>query len=95
MNNFFLNFTKILEANSKVYWIIILGIVACLFLYIIEIFHIQNILTHLEGESSQTIRAHIEPLTQGYQWTRIVLVFIALYCSHFQYRKTKKALDLL
>lgn len=94
MKDFFLNFTKILETNPKIYWSIILGIVACLILYIVEIVHIQNILAQLEGQTSTLIKSSIDPIVQRYQWSRIILVLLAMVWANFQYRKTKKMLNL-
>ena len=94
MKDFFLNFTKILESNSKIYWSIIVGIVACLILYIIEIVHIQNLLAHTTEQDKSNIRALVDPIAQIYFWVRIILIFLALICSNVQYRKTKKKLNL-
>ena len=94
MKDFFLNFTKILETNSKIYWSIIAGIVACLILYIAEIIHIQSIYPHISSQGSTVVRAVIDPIAQRYQWVRIGMILIALIASNFQYRKTKKMLNL-
>lgn len=93
MKDFFLNFTKILETNSKIYWSIIAGIVACLILYIAEIIHIQSIYPHISSQGSTVVRAVIDPIAQRYQWVRIGVILIALIASNFQYRKTKKMLN--
>ena len=93
MKDFFLNFTKILETNSKIYWSIIAGIVACLILYIAEIIHIQIIYPHISSQGSTVVRAVIDPIAQRYQWVRIGVILIALIASNFQYRKTKKMLN--
>ena len=94
MKDFFLNFTKILETNSKIYWSIIAGIVACLILYIAEIIHIQSIYPHISSQGSTVVRAVIDPIAQRYQWVRIGMILIALIASNIQYRKTKKMLNL-
>lgn len=94
MKDFFLNFTKILESNSKIYWSIIVGVAACLILYIAEIVHIQNLLGQLNGQESEAIRAAIDPIAQKYQWARIALFFLAIIGSVIQYHKAKKALNL-
>ncbi len=94
MKDFFLNFTKILESNSKIYWSIIVGIAVCLILYIAEIVHIQNIFSQVKDLESSTVHAMIDPITQKYQWARIGVFFCAMIGSVVQYRKTKKALNL-
>ena len=94
MKDFFLNFTKILETNSKIYWSIIAGIVACLILYIAEIIHIQSIYPHISSLDSTVVRTIIDAIAQRYQWGRIAVILIALIASIFQYRKTKKILNL-
>ena len=94
MKDFFLNFTKILETNSKIYWSIIAGIVACLILYIAEIVHIQSIYPHISPQGSTVVRAVIDQIAQRYQWVRIGVILIAMIASNIQYRKTKKLLNL-
>jgi hypothetical protein len=94
MKDFFLNFTKILETNSKIYWSLIIGIVGCLILYIAEIVHIQNVLAQMTSQESTVIRTIIDPIAQRYQWSRIAFIVFALIWSNFQYRKTKKMLNL-
>ena len=93
MKDFFLNFTKILETNSKIYWSIIAGIVACLILYIAEIVHIQSIYPHISSQDSTVVRAIIDQIAQRYQWVRIAIILMALIASTIQYRKTKKMLN--
>ena len=94
MKDFFLNFTKILETNSKIYWSIIVGIVTCLVLYVAEIIHIQSIYPHISSLDSTVVRTIIDAIAQRYQWARIAVILIALIASIFQYRKTKKILNL-
>lgn len=94
MKDFFLNFTKILESNSKIYWSIIIGVAGCLILYIAEIVHIQNVLDHLNGQESSIVRAVIDPIAQKYQWSRIIVILFAIVCSVIQYYQTKKSLNL-
>jgi hypothetical protein len=94
MKDFFLNFTKILETNPKIYWSVIVGIASCLILYIAEIVHIQNILGQMNGQEATVIRAVIDPIAQRYQWSRVLFIVLALIWSNFQYRKTKKILNL-
>ena len=94
MKDFFLNFTKILELNSKIYWSIIVGIVGCVILYIIEIVHIQNVLGLLNGQEPAAIRNVIDPIVQRYQWSRFAVVGVTIFWAVFEYFKTKKAFNL-
>ena len=94
MKDFFLNFTKILETNSKIYWSIIAGIVACLILYIAEIIHIQSVYPHISSQDPTIDRTILDSIAQRYQWVRIGAILIALIASNVQYRKTKKMLNL-
>jgi hypothetical protein len=45
MKAFFLNFTRIVETNPRIYWSILFGIAACLVLYVAEIVHIDQVIT--------------------------------------------------
>lgn len=94
MKSFFLNSTRILEANPKVYWSIILGVVACLALFIAEIVHIQNIADALNTRNQATLRASIEPIAQMYQWARVAMILAMVIWSSLEYAKTKKKLGL-
>lgn len=94
MKNFILNFTKIVEKNPKVYWSIILGIVACLALFVIEAFHVQHILTILNTKDQAEMRITIEPIAQSYRWVRIAILIAAIVWSNFEYMKTKALLGL-
>ena len=94
MQDFFLNFTKIVEQNAKVYWSIILGIVSCLILFMIEAFHVQNMIGALNSTDQQVLRAAIEPVTQRYTWARAVLILLCIVWANWEYRKTKRALGL-
>ena len=94
MKDFFLNFTKILETNSKIYWSIIAGIVACLILYIAEIVHIQSLFSQIHSQDSSVVRAVIDPIAQRYQWARFAVFCIAVLWSVLEYFKAKKRLNL-
>ena len=72
MNDFLLNFTKIVESNTRIYWSILFGIAACLVLYIAEIVHIDQVIAALNTKDQQILRAAIEPITQQYKWGRIM-----------------------
>ena len=41
---FFLNLTRIIEANPKIYLSIIVGVAGCLVLFVAEAVHIQKII---------------------------------------------------
>ena len=94
MKDFFLNFTKILETNSKIYWSLIAGIAVCLILYIAEIVHIQSVYSHISAKDPMIIRAILDPIAQSYKWARIATLFFAIVWSIIQFKKTKKALNL-
>ena len=94
MKDFFLNFTRIVENNPRIYWSIIFGIVGCLMLFIAEIVHVQNILADLQTTDQNLMRAAIEPISQQYKWSRIVVIIAAVLWSNFEYLKSKKKLGL-
>ena len=72
MNDFLLNFTKIVESNTRIYWSILFGIAACLVLYIAEIVHIDQVIAALNTKDQQILRAAIAPLNEQYKWARIM-----------------------
>lgn len=94
MQEFFLNFTKIVEKNATVYWSIILGIVSCLILFVVEAFHVQDMIAALNSTDQQVLRAAIEPITQRYTWARVALILLSIVWANWEYRKTKRALGL-
>lgn len=94
MKDFFLNFTKILETNSKIYWSIIFGVAGCLILYIAEIVHIQSVYSHIASQDPELVRATIDPIAQTYKWGRVIWIIAAIIISSILFTKTKKALNL-
>lgn len=94
MNDFLLNFTKIVESNTRIYWSILFGIAACLVLYIAEIVHIDQVIAALNTKDQQILRAAIEPITQQYKWGRIMAMVAAVLWSSWEYSKAKKKLRL-
>ncbi|ANF83162.1 hypothetical protein A3K93_09890 [Acinetobacter sp. NCu2D-2] len=94
MKSFFLNATRIVETNPKVYWSIILGVVACLALFVAEIVHIQNVLTSLNTHDLAILSAAIDPIASSYKWARIFAILAMVVWSSFEYSKTKKQLGL-
>lgn len=94
MKAFFINLTRILEENSKLYWSVIAGIAGCLALYFAEIIHIQRLLTHLNPTDMSIQRTILEPIAQRYQWARILVICLAVVWANWEYFKTKKSLNL-
>ncbi len=94
MKDFILNFTRILEKNPKIYWSIIIGIVGCLALFVVEAFHVQNILAALNTKDQALMKITIDPIAAIYFWVRIALLVIMIIWSNLEYLKTKKQLGL-
>ncbi|CAB1208566.1 hypothetical protein [Acinetobacter bouvetii] len=94
MKNFFLNSTRIVENNAKVYWSIIFGIAACLILYIAEAVHIQNFMATLNTQDENILSAAIQPLAQRYSYSRYLVLVLAVLWSSYEYSSTKKKLGL-
>ncbi|MEG0483592.1 MAG: hypothetical protein RR569_10825 [Acinetobacter sp.] len=94
MKAFFLNLTRILESNSKIYWSVIVAIAGCLILYIAEIVHIQNLFSQIHSQDASVVRAVIDPIAQRYQWARFAVFGIAVLWSVLEYFKAKKHLNL-
>lgn len=90
MKAFLLNFTTIIEHNSKIYASIIVGIVGCLILFIAEAVHIQMLLQSLSSESKTVIKAAIQPLIQRYSLSRYFVMIAAVIWSIYEYKTTKK-----
>jgi hypothetical protein len=95
MKDFFLNFTRIIEANPKIYWSIIVGIVLCLGLFVIEAIHIQQLVTALKTQDQALLKQAIEPLAQRYTWSRVVVLIATVFVANYEYSKTKKRLGLV
>ncbi|OTG86638.1 hypothetical protein B9T31_06430 [Acinetobacter sp. ANC 4558] len=94
MKDFFLNFTRIIEHNPKIYWSIIVGIVLCLVLFIVEVIQIQNLIAQLNTHDQVILKNAIEPLTQKYKWARVLIIIMAVFIANYEYLKTKKKLGL-
>jgi hypothetical protein len=62
---FFLNLTRIIEANPKIYLSIIVGIAGCLVLFVAEAVHIQKIIELLNTKDQAVLRAAIEPIADN------------------------------
>lgn len=91
---FFLNLTRIIEANPKIYLSIIVGIAGCLVLFVAEAVHIQKIIELLNTKDQVVLRAAIEPIADKYSGSRWSLLILALIWSSFAYSSTKKKLGL-
>lgn len=94
MNAFFLNFTRIVEANPRIYWSIIFGLAACLALFVAEIVHIQVIINELNTKDQNVLAEAILPLATKYKWSRILVIALAIFWSNMEYLKAKKQLGL-
>ena len=61
MKAFFLNFTRIVETNPRIYWSIIFGLAACLALFVAEIVHIQLVINELKTKDQNVLAEAICP----------------------------------
>ena len=91
---FFLNLTRIIEANPKIYLSIIVGVAGCLVLFVAEAVHIQKIIELLNTKDQAVLRAAIEPIADKYAWSRWSLLVLALIWSRFAYSSAKKKLGV-
>ena len=94
MKTFILNLTKMIETNPRIYAGIIVGLVGCLVLLIAEAVHIQSVVTRLATEDQAMLREVIRPLTQRYDFSRYLLLIVAIAWSIYEYKATKKQLGL-
>lgn len=94
MKTFFLNLTRIIETNPKIYLSIIAGIAGCLMLFVAEAVHIQKIAELLNTKDQAVLRAAIEPIADKYSWTRWFLLIMTFIWSNYEYRSTQKKLGL-
>lgn len=94
MQSFLLNFTRILEKNPKIYASLIAGIVLCLMLFVAEAVHIQKIIEALQTHDQAVMRMAVEPLSDRYTWSRVLVLCVAVVWSGIEYRKTKTMLGL-
>lgn len=94
MKAFFLNLTKIVERNPRVYFVIIAGIALCLMLFIAEAVHIQKLAEVANTKNQTVLREILQPVASRYTWSRSLVIVLMLFWSHVEYRKTKKQLGL-
>ncbi|ALH94297.1 hypothetical protein [Acinetobacter equi] len=94
MKDFFLNSTRIIESNPRIYWSIIIGIAVCLISFIGEAVYIQNLAESLATKDQTILKEAIYPITQKFKWFRIVIIILTVFWANFEYLKTKKKLGL-
>ena len=83
-----------IETNPRIYAGIIVGLVGCLVLLIAEAVHIQSVVTRLATEDQAMLREVIRPLTQRYDFSRYLLLIVAIAWSIYEYKATNKKLGL-
>lgn len=81
-----------IETNPKIYAGLIVGLVGCLLLLIAEAVHIQSVVTQLATQDQAVLREVIRPLTQRYDFSRYLLLIVAVAWSIYEYKATKKKL---
>lgn len=94
MKDFFLNSTRIVEKNARIYWSIIFGLALCMMLFVAEAVHVQNLLTVLNTTDQNVMREAIEPLAQRYRYSRYVIIILAVVWSSYEFTSTKRKLGL-
>ena len=94
MKDSFLNLTRIVESNAKIYWAIIFGIACCLLLYIAEVVHMQLLAESLKADSAVLSGKVFALIAQRYTWGRYGAMAIFVLWSIYEYQKTKKKLAL-
>ncbi len=94
MQQFFLNLTRIIENNPRIYLSIIFGIALCLLLFVAEAVHVQKIAESLATKDQVALRQAIDPVAQIYSWARIVVLILMCVWSNFEYNRSKKRLGL-
>lgn len=94
MKAFFLNLTRIIEANPRIYISIIVGIVGCCILFVAEAVHVQKIVELLNTKDQALLRAAIEPISDKYTVARSLLLVFSFIWSGYEYFLTKKKLGL-
>ena len=94
MKEFFLNLTRIIEANARIYLSVIFGIALCLMIFVAEAVHIQNVAATLNTNDQQILRETIQPLTERYSLSRYIVLVLTIFWSSYEYRSIKKKLGL-
>lgn len=94
MNDFFLNLTRIIETNKKIYWAIIFGIAACLLLFIAEVVHMQSVAEMLKTNDPSVSKEIFRVIAHRYDLARWLAMALFIVWSIYEYKKTKKQLGL-
>jgi hypothetical protein len=94
MQQFFLNLTRIVENNPRIYLSIIFGIALCLLLFVAEAVHIQKIAESLATKQQALLREAINPVANIYSWVRIAVLLLMCVWSSYEYMRAKKRLGL-
>lgn len=94
MNDFFLNLTRIIETNKKIYWAIIFGIAACLLLFIAEVVHMQSVAEMLKTNDPSVSKEIFRVIAHRYDFARWLAMALFIVWSIYEYKKTKKQLGL-
>ena len=92
MKDFFLNLTRIIESNAKIYWAIIFGIACCLLLYIAEIIHMQSLAEMLKASAASGEVFGV--IARRYNLARGLVMVLFIVWSVYEYQTTKKKLGL-
>lgn len=94
MNDFFLNLTRIIETNKKIYWAIIFGIAACLLLFIAEVVHMQSVAETLKANDQSVSKEIFRVIAHRYGLARWLVMALFIVWSIYEYKKAKKQLGL-
>ncbi|OTG68867.1 hypothetical protein B9T25_03555 [Acinetobacter sp. ANC 4470] len=94
MKDFFLNLTRIIESNAKIYWAIIFGIACCLLLYIAEVVHMQSLAEMLKTGAPSISGEVFGTIARRYNLARGLVMVLFILWSVYEYKKTKKKLGL-
>ena len=94
MKDFFLNLTRIIESNAKIYWAIIFGIACCLLLYIAEVVHMQSLAEMLKAGAPSVSGEVFGMIARRYNLMRGLVMVLFIIWSVYEYKKTKKKLGL-
>lgn len=94
MKDFFLNLTRIIESNAKIYWAIIFGIACCLLLYIAEIIHMQSLAEMLKASAPSASGEIFGVIARRYNLARGLVMVLFIAWSVYEYKTTKKKLGL-
>ena len=94
MKNFFLNLTRIIETNKKIYWAIIFGIACCLLLFIAEVVHMQSVAEMLKANDPSVSKEIFGVIARRYDLARWLVMGLFIVWSFYEYQSTKKKLGL-